>query len=88
MQEEHKTAQVLSDAQHKHDMAVAGENNAANDLSVRVPADGSRSFRADMIVTYRGLCRCGRNTSRRRTRPSRTGGRSSGRLRKRRKLAT
>ena len=44
MQEEHKTAQVLSDAQHKHDMAVTGENNAANDLSVRFLADGNRSF--------------------------------------------
>lgn len=44
MQEEHKTAQMLSDAQHKHDMAVTGENNAANDLSVRFLADGNRSF--------------------------------------------
>lgn len=36
VQEEHKTAQALSEAQHKHDFAVAGENKAANDLSVRV----------------------------------------------------
>ncbi len=36
VQEEHKTAQVLSEAQHGHDLAVAGENKAVNDLSVRV----------------------------------------------------
>ncbi|KAN0131038.1 hypothetical protein V8E53_011171 [Lactarius tabidus] len=36
VQEEHKTAQVHSDAQYKHNLAVAGENKAANDLSVRV----------------------------------------------------
>ena len=35
-QEEHKTAQALSEAQHAHDRAVASQNRAANDLSVRV----------------------------------------------------
>ncbi|KAI9455794.1 hypothetical protein BJY52DRAFT_1188210 [Lactarius psammicola] len=35
VQEVHKTAQTLSEAQHQHDLAVAGENKAANDLSMR-----------------------------------------------------
>ena len=36
VKEEHKTAQALSEARHKHELAVAGENKAMNDLSVRV----------------------------------------------------
>ena len=32
---EHKTAQALGEARHKHELAVAGENKAMNDLSVR-----------------------------------------------------
>lgn len=36
VQEEHRTAQALSEAQHAHDLAVAGQNKAANDLSVRL----------------------------------------------------
>jgi len=33
---EHKTAQALGEARHKHELAVAGENKAMNDLSVRL----------------------------------------------------
>jgi hypothetical protein len=33
---EHNTAQAHSNAQHKHDLAVANERKAANDLSVRI----------------------------------------------------
>jgi hypothetical protein len=36
VKKEHSTAQALSNAQHKHDLAVADEHKAANDLSVRV----------------------------------------------------
>jgi hypothetical protein len=36
IKQEHLTAQALSDAQHKHDLAVADENKAANDLSVGI----------------------------------------------------
>lgn len=34
VKQEHKTAQALSNAQHKHDRAVADVKKAANDLSV------------------------------------------------------
>jgi len=34
VKQEHLSAQALSDAQHKHDLAVANENKASNDLSV------------------------------------------------------
>ena len=33
---EHKTEQALSEARHKHELAVAGENKAMNDFSVRL----------------------------------------------------
>jgi hypothetical protein len=33
---EHSTAQALGNAQHKHDLAIADEHKAANDLSVRI----------------------------------------------------
>jgi len=33
--QEHKIAQALGEARHKHDLAVAGENKAEHDLSVR-----------------------------------------------------
>jgi oligoendopeptidase F len=36
VKQEHSTAQALSDAQYKHDLAVADERKAANDLSVRI----------------------------------------------------
>lgn len=36
VKQERRTAQALSDAQHKHDLAVADEHKAANDLSVRI----------------------------------------------------
>ena len=32
--QEHKTAQALTDARHKHDFALADEKKAASDLSV------------------------------------------------------
>lgn len=35
VKQEQSTAQALSDAQHKHDIAVADEKKATNDLSVR-----------------------------------------------------
>jgi hypothetical protein len=34
--QEHKIAQALGEARHKHDLAVAGENKAEHDLSVRM----------------------------------------------------
>jgi hypothetical protein len=34
--QEHKTSQELGEARHKHDLAVASENKAEQDLSVRV----------------------------------------------------
>jgi hypothetical protein len=34
VKQEHKTAQALSDVQHKHDLAIADKNKATNDLSV------------------------------------------------------
>ena len=36
VKQEHSTAQAFSNAQHKHDLAVADERKAANDLSVRI----------------------------------------------------
>ena len=36
VKQERSTAQALSDAQHKHDIAVADERKAANDPSVRI----------------------------------------------------
>jgi hypothetical protein len=36
VKQERRTAQALSDAQHKHDLAVADEHKAENDLSVRI----------------------------------------------------
>ena len=36
VKQEHSTAQALTNAQHKHDLAVADEHKAANDLSVRI----------------------------------------------------
>jgi hypothetical protein len=33
---EHKMAQALSEARHKHELAVASENKAMNDFSVRL----------------------------------------------------
>ena len=33
---EHKAAQALSEARHKHELAVASENKAMNDFSVRL----------------------------------------------------
>ena len=37
--QEHKIAQALGKARHKHDLAVAGENKAEHDLSVRALLD-------------------------------------------------
>lgn len=34
VKQERRTAQALSDAQHKHDLAVADEHKAVNDLNV------------------------------------------------------
>ena len=42
---EHKTAQALGEARHKHELAVASENKAMNDLSVRLV----------VVITYRSL---------------------------------
>jgi hypothetical protein len=36
VKKERRTAQALSNAQHKHDLAVADEHKAENDLSVRI----------------------------------------------------
>jgi hypothetical protein len=36
VKQERKTAQALSNSQHKHDLAVADDHKAANDLSVRI----------------------------------------------------
>ncbi|KAI0278567.1 hypothetical protein BGY98DRAFT_1096685 [Russula aff. rugulosa BPL654] len=36
VKQERSTAQALTNAQHKHDLAVADEHKAANDLSVRI----------------------------------------------------
>ncbi len=36
VKQERRTAQALSNAQHKHDLAVADDHKAANDLSVRI----------------------------------------------------
>jgi hypothetical protein len=35
VKQEHKAAQALDEARHKHDLAVASENKAMHDLSVR-----------------------------------------------------
>ena len=40
---EHKTAQALGEARHKHELAIASENKAMNDLSVRLV----------VVITYR-----------------------------------
>ena len=45
VKQEHSTAQALSDAQHKHDLAVADERKAANDLSVRIVIVATRPSR-------------------------------------------
>jgi hypothetical protein len=62
--EEHKTAQTLGEARHKHDLAVAGENKAEHDISVREEVSTTYQscispFLADL------LHRCARSTSRR-----------------------
>ncbi|KAH9991486.1 hypothetical protein BJV77DRAFT_1068305 [Russula vinacea] len=48
VKQEHKTAQALTDAQHKHDLAVANEKKAVNDLSLppvnRVHASSRRRW--------------------------------------------
>ena len=36
VKEEHKTAQALSEVRHKHEVAVASENKAMIDFSVRL----------------------------------------------------
>lgn len=36
VKQERSTAQALTNAQHKHDLAIADEHKAANDLSVRI----------------------------------------------------
>jgi hypothetical protein len=69
---EHKTAQTLGEARHKHDLAVAGENKAEHDISVReeelttyqscispLAQPSLSSLLADL------LHRCARSTSRR-----------------------
>jgi hypothetical protein len=35
VKQEHRAAQALDEARHKHDLAVASENKAMHDLSVR-----------------------------------------------------
>jgi hypothetical protein len=36
VKQEHSTAQALNDAQYKHDLSVASDRKATNDLSVRI----------------------------------------------------
>jgi hypothetical protein len=51
---EHKTAQALTDAQHKHDLAVADENKAANDFSVCIVVPPA----AQVALTTVNPCSC------------------------------
>jgi hypothetical protein len=72
---EHKTALVLSEARHKHELAVASENNAMNDFRVRVVVvnnlNSPDSIYTSSLPTMSLRCftdlilRCARGTSRR-----------------------
>ena len=54
VKEEHSTAQAHSDAQHKHDLAVANERKAANDLSVRIVIVANLA--QAVLTTYESSC--------------------------------
>jgi hypothetical protein len=81
VKQEHKTAQALSNAQHKHDIALADGKKAANDLSVCIvvlPAaqatltPNSLSHRvAGLLIHHTGSCV--RGTSKKPIEPLRIG---------------
>lgn len=54
VKQEHSTAQAHSDAQHKHDLAVANERKAANDLSVRIVI--VVNFAQAVLTIYESSC--------------------------------
>jgi hypothetical protein len=79
---EHSTAQALSNAQHKHDLAIADEHKAANDLSVRIVIVVTSPKPYLLSVNYLALCRdrwfvsycrCVRSTFRKPIEPLRVG---------------
>jgi hypothetical protein len=61
VKQEHRSAQALTDAQHKHDLAVADEKKAANDLSVcnsRTTCRPSRTHQSPPINRILASSRC------------------------------
>ena len=58
VKQEHKTAQALTDAQHKHDLAVANEKKAVNDLSVRLVILFPAAPKSHSPVTTCKPCSC------------------------------
>jgi hypothetical protein len=55
VKKERSTAQALNNAQHKHDLAVADEHKAANDLSVRIVIVVTLAY--TVLIYHLALCR-------------------------------